>query len=146
MRTSQPPDEDIVVLLKSFSRRRITRILMYGFLAAGAIVSAIAPSAVLVEQSNSTIAIVWSFSFGIAALTCLVGSIFDRWIAEYTMLPLLATTLIAFGIAMVGQAQGDVGWRIIPYAFFFSAFALGLIARWRDVQALLAVAGHREVK
>lgn len=146
MRTSQSPDEDIVVLLKSFGRRRLTRILMYGCLAAGAIISGLAPSAVLVEQSNSTVAIVWSFSFGIASLTCLVGSIFDRWIAEYTMLPLLATTLTVFGIAMVGGAQDDVGWRIVPYAFFFSAFALGLVARWRDVQALLTVAGRMEVK
>lgn len=141
-----PPtmDEEILGFLKGITRRRISRVVMYGLLSIGAIVSAFAPSAVLTEQSSHVLAATWSVMFSIAALVCLVGSVMDRWIAEYTMIPLLSATLIVFGIALVGQSQGSEGWRLIPYAMFFSAFALGLVARWRDVQSLLRVATHLE--
>lgn len=139
-------DEEVTRFLRGLTRRRITRVLMYGLITAASVIATLAPSQVLVDQSSNAFGTVWSIAFGAAALTCMIGSIFDRWIAEYTMIPLLASSFMVFGVAMVGQAQADEAWRIVPYALFFSAFALGLVARWRDVQSLLRVATHLEDK
>lgn len=137
-------DDDIVKFLRSFTRRRLTRVVMYGLLTAGAAVSAMAPSQVLSDQSSALFVIVWTACFAAAAGACLIGSVLDRWIAEFVMIPLLSTTLIVFGIALGAQAWADDTWRVLPYAFLMNAYAFGLLARWRDVQALLRIANHME--
>ena len=130
-------EDDVFSVLRDFTRRRLTRVAMYSLLAIGSVISFFAPSQVLLDQTSSELARIWSLGFAVAALTCFIGSLFDRWIFEYIMLPLLSSTLVVFGGAMIAQAQAEDAAKLLPYFCFFVAFALGLIARWRDVQSLL---------
>ena len=131
--------DEVTDLITSFTHRRISRVVMYFLLTFGSIFSFFAPSAILLAQSSPTLTRVWSALFAIAALSCFIGSLMDRWVIEYVMIPLLASILIVFGIALFTSALANDNGLTIPYAMFFGAFAFGLFARWKDVQALLRV-------
>ncbi len=133
-------DEEILDLLNSFTHRRIARVGMYFLLFVGSMFSIFAPSEILLQQSSFGLTRAWSVLFAIAAVFCFIGSMLDRWIVEYIMIPLLGSTLMVFGIALLSSAVVEGTGLIVPYAMFFGAFACGLFARWRDVQALLRVA------
>ena len=137
-------DEEIARFLRGITKRRVSRVFMYGLVTIAAGIGIVSPSKVLMDQSSGALSLVWAIAFGVASLTCMIGSIFDRWIAEYTMIPLLSSSFMMFGVAMIGQAHQEEAWRIVPYALFFGAYSLGLVARWRDVQSLLRVASHLE--
>lgn len=124
-------------LTRLFARRRLGRSLMYALLTIGATVSFFTPSQILLQQTSPVTTAIWSLGFSIAAATCLYGSLRDKWIQEYIMIPLLSSTLVVFGIAMVGQANEEEKWLTIPYACFFFAFATGLLIRWKDVHSLV---------
>jgi len=139
MSSPQQADDAIVALLTNFTHRRISRVTMYFFLCVGSVFSIFAPSEILLNQSSSDLTRVWSILFAIAAFSCFIGSFLDRWIVEYSMIPLLGSILVVFGVALLGSAIADHTALIVPYAMFFSAFSFGLVARWRDVQALLRI-------
>lgn len=139
MSTKETYSDDVSDLILSFTHRRISRVIMYFFLSVGAIVSFFAPSAIFLDQSSVLLTRSWSLSFAIAAIVCLVGSLLDRWIFEYIMIPLLASIFVVFGIVLFTSAYSTQTALTIPYAMFFGAFSFGLFARWKDVQALLKI-------
>src|SRR5690554_5688182 len=116
-------DDNVLAVLKNATKRRISRITMYLLLSVGALISSAAPSQVVLDQSSYSVYRIWSIAFGIAAVTCLIGAISDRWFPEYTMIPLLFTTLLIFGITLISQSYEDSLWRISPYGLFFIAFS-----------------------
>lgn len=135
-------EDEVFALLDAYTRRRISRVLMYLLLFIGSIFSIIAPSVVLLEQSSTSLSRAWSMAFAVASLSCLIGSFFDRWVVEYTMIPLLFSTLIIFGVALLANSFSTGTGLTVPYACFFAAFAFGFFARWRDVQCIMRVESH----
>lgn len=133
-------DQDISDILISFTHRRISRVAMYFLLFAGSVVSIFAPSEILLQQSSSGLTRAWSCMFAVAAVSCFFGSLFDRWIVEYVFIPLLASILIVFGVALFASSFVNHSALVVPYSMFFGAFSFGLFARWRDVQLLQRVA------
>lgn len=138
-------DQDIDDLLVSLTYRRISRVAMYFMLFVGSIFSIAAPSEIFLQQSSTGLSKSWSALFAIAAVSCLIGSLFDRWVVEYVMIPLLASTLMVFGVALLGSAFTSGTAIVVPYAMFFGAFSLGLFARWRDVQSIYRVSVSLQV-
>lgn len=133
-------EEHFFKLVRLASKRRWSRIVMYGLLTVGSVVSFFAPSQVLLSQTSPTITAIWSLGFALAAFSCLLGALLDRVIYEYVMLPMLSSTLIVFGVAMLGQANSEAKLLLIPYACLFWGFAIKLYIRWRDVYTLVKAA------
>lgn len=139
MSSAKEIDDDLIKLLLSFTHRRISRVIMYLLLFVGSVFSIFAPSELLLQETSSGLAKTWSVLFAVAAVSCFVGSLMDRWFVEYVMIPLLGSIMIVFGIALLVSAVSNQTPLIVPYALFFSAFSFGLLARWRDVQSLLRI-------
>ncbi len=136
--------QEIAQTLKERQKPRWARMLMYFCLSLGGLMSQIAPSQILLDQSSSTLSSIWSFCFVIAAFVCFLGAIFDRWIAEYVMIPLLASTLFLFGTALLTESISADSLITVPYGLFFLAYGFGLITRWRDIQLLANSSTHYE--
>jgi hypothetical protein len=130
---------DDILILRAKAHRRVTRILVYAFLAAAGISSFMAPSQVVTTQSaGDMIGTIWTVLFTAAAVTCFLGSLLDRWVVEYVMLPLLYSSILVLAVIFTIQVPtNEAGVRLLPFAMLFYAFSFSLLVRWRDVQALL---------
>lgn len=138
--------EEVYTILRIKAYRRWTRVLVYFFLTASAVASAVVPSNTVESQSDGgLIGDLWTLTFGIAAIVCFVGSLIDRWYFEYMGLPMLYSSILVLAIILTVQIPSSpAGWQLLPFALLFYAFSFSLLARWRDVQAL--VKASRELR
>ena len=137
--SSEKLDEEVLILIKEFLHRRISRTIMYLLLFLSSVFSVFIEGNLLLGDISGTLIRTWSGLFALSAFLCLVGSILDRWMFEYVSIPLLGATLLMLGVAVLSTAISNNTGLVIPYSMFFGAFSFGLFARWRDVQCILRV-------
>jgi hypothetical protein len=123
--------------MRRYGVRRLGRVLMYLSLVASGSVASVYPSQLVLYQTNGKVGLFWALCLAVSAAICLYGSATDRWIGEYTGIPLLSTTMIFYGLIALKSAGHD-GYTgaLYAYGFLILGFAFGLIARWRDVQLI----------
>ena len=129
--------------MRRYGVRRVGRVLMYFSLVVSGCVATIYPSQLVQYQTNPTIGVFWSVCMTVSSAICLYGSVTDRWIGEYTGIPLLSTTMIFYGLIALKSAGHDgYSGALFAYGFLILAFAFGLFARWRDIQLIKQHAGE----
>jgi hypothetical protein len=122
-------------IILDMKRRRNLRIPMYAGLVASGIFAVVDPSELVSMQVSRLVAVVWSLAMIVSAGMCLYGSVTDKWIGEYSGLPLLASVLALYGgSAMLSVEEG--GFIILAYGLAMISFAFGLCARWKDVRLI----------
>jgi len=109
---------------------------MYLGLLGSGIFSVIEPPILIESQATAVVTSVWAFLMVGSAAGCLYGSVSDRWIGEYSALPLLFSSLGYFGFTVLISAFERDSVPVLAYALTILAFTSGLVARWRDVQVI----------
>lgn len=118
---------------------------MYAFLAAAGAGLCVSPSALVGEAVWAPVGYFWSVSLLVSGLGAFVGSLTDRWVGEFSFLPLLWTTLAFYGAVLLIKADGD--WTVIAFGYLVLGFSAGLIARWQDVRDIKKAAeGARDIE
>jgi len=119
--------------LRGLMRRRITRVVMYVGLFLAGLITTIYPSSLVIDQVGGVVVIFWSVSMMFSSALCAYGSFTDRWIGEYSGIPLLASVLALYGISAITSSVKIDSGPLLAYGVVVLAFASGLAARWKDV-------------
>lgn len=123
------------VILKELKVRRTGRILMYLGLSISGILTTLFPSRLVEDQVGGPVVLCWSLGMLVSALTCFYGAVTDKWIGEYTGIPLLASVLGLYGLSALAASDSH-SLAILAYGLIVVSFASGLVARWRDLQVV----------
>lgn len=126
------------VILKHLARRRWGRVCKYATLSLAGFYGLLYPSILVSEKIGGLTISIFSLFLLVGGFICTIGSLFDRWIAEYTMLPALMTAVAVFGVAVLLAARAGVP-EAIAYGLVILAFSFSLSARWRDVQTVVKI-------
>ncbi|QEM40894.1 MAG: hypothetical protein [Phage AS32] len=92
------------------------------------------PPQLIESQTTAKVVTAWAAGMIISSLMCLYSSVTDRWIGEYSGLPLLFSVLGLFGFAVLWSALELNSVPVCAYSFVILAFASGLVARWQDIR------------
>lgn len=111
---------------------------MYVALILAGVLTLFVPFEAIEDQVEPLVVKSWSLGLAISSISCAWGSLTDRWIGEYVGLPLLASVfgIWAFAILIAG---GLDNLPVTVFGLIILGFASGLVARWRDVQAIKRV-------
>ena len=120
--------------VRTMTIRRGGRILAYLFLAAAGGLATFGPPTLIEDQVEGWVVMAWSISLIISSISCLYGAVSDRWIGEFSGLPLLYTVLGFFGIVLFTAARETGNVPLYAYSFTILALASKLYARWQDVR------------
>ena len=121
--------------LLRYNVQRFWRGVKYALLVASGIFAAIAPSKLVTEEVGSSIALVWAIAMSISSAVCFYSPLTDKWIGEFTGIPLLAAVIALYGFSAIADAN-DQGLILMAYGLTVLAFACSLSARWLDVLAI----------
>lgn len=108
---------------------------MYLGLVLSGIFATIDPSRLVTEQVPPIVPVLWAVGMALSATCCLIGSLTDMWIGEYTGIPLLGAVLGLYGVSAV-LAAGPGNLILTAYGCVVLSFAFGLGARWTDVRSI----------
>lgn len=114
---------------------RYTRIAGYLMMAAGG-GTAFAIPAPSIQAATGWVVYLWAAFLLAGGALCAYGAVTDRWIGEYTGLPLISS---AFGVYAVVLVLGAAV-RTTAAALAFGAVALVLLDRWYDVNRVRVAA------
>lgn len=119
--------------MRHYKRFRVARIVMYALLTAAGTLTLLFPSEVVRDQVGSLVSYAWGACFALSSAGALFGTLLDRWLGEYTFLPLLFTVLFFYGSAAVIGSDSDSLPRL-AFGLLIIGFSAGLVARWQDVR------------
>lgn len=125
-------------LLNNYGVRRMARFVMYVSLMFAGGLTLFVPMTSLESEVKPWVVISWSLSLAISSTSCAWGSLTDRWIGEYVGLPLLASVFGIWALAIL-LAAGLSNLPLTIFGLIIFGFTSGLVARWRDVQAIKKV-------
>lgn len=125
------------MLLKKMDKARVMRIFMYGALVPSGVFAFLDPSKLVTEQVSYIVANAWAVCMVVSAGICLYGAITDKWIGEFTGLPLLVAVVALYGGSSI-LSYNEGKFILIAYGLTMVAFACGLLARWNDVRKIRA--------
>ena len=125
-------DEEIV---ENHHIRRQERVFAYLALVTAGILLTIEPSGIISGSVSPWIETAWSLCMIVSALICLLGSATDRWVGEYTGIPLLSSVLGLYSIAACLTAWGD-SIPLFAFGMMLGGLAFKLVARWKDVRGV----------
>lgn len=128
-------------ILRHVTIRRWSRVGMYLSLSASGFSSVLYPSLLVSDQVGKGTVVLLSAVVAGGGLVACGGSASDRWIVEFTILPILLSGLAVFGVSAILASQQQEAYPLLAYGLLLIAFSLGLFARWRDVRAVSRV--HR---
>jgi hypothetical protein len=106
---------------------------MYFFHLVAGVVALIYPVEVVRGEVGENVVTAWAVAMILAAFVCLAGAITDRWIGEYTALPLLIGVLFVYGGAGLAGAS-RYGFPSFVFGIIVCSFGFGLASRWMDVR------------
>lgn len=110
------------------------RAVMYFLMSAAGVCAVLFPSDLVKDQVGSIVVASWSLGLVLSAVTCCYGALTDKWIGEYSGLPLLAAVLFLYGCsAMLGAGFNPS--PLFAYGLIIIGVSSGLVARWLDVRA-----------
>lgn len=109
--------------------RRVARLVGYCLFALAG-VSAIVWPAPSVARATGWLVYLWAAWLAVGGLLSAAGAATDRWIGEYTGLPLLFAAFGVYGLVVVAGARS---WASSAAALVLVAIGLVLAARWQDI-------------
>lgn len=127
------PSNEGAALIHRLSVKRALRIPKYSFLCAAGFILLTDPSNIVVDQVSRPVSIAWALCMSLAALICLWGTVTDKWIGEFTGLPLLGGVLAFYGFAGLLSGRERDSLTVIAFGLIVLAFGLGAIARWSEL-------------
>ena len=116
------------------TKRRWGRVVMYLGLVFSGVFALSFPSQLVADQVSHAVSVSWGGFMVIGAGLCLFGAATDRWIGEYSGIPLLASSVAMYGGSALVSAKDLESYPLLAYGLVLISFAAGLVARWRDVQ------------
>ena len=125
-------------ILKYVAVRRWGRVGMYSFLSAAGVSSSVYPAVLVSDEVGTRTVVLLSLALTLGGFVCFVGAVTDRWLAEYSALPVLSLGLVCFGVAVIKAVDSDTK-PLIAVALLVISFSFGLAARWKDVRAISLV-------
>lgn len=121
--------------MRPHPRRRYAYAIGYLLMACAGIASACWPAPAVQTATDGVRALLytWDAFLVVGGLLSLFGAVTDRWVGEYTGLPLLGAVFAIYGVAATWAAVASG--RPTSYAGGFALAAIaGLIAgRWREL-------------
>lgn len=120
--------------VSQMNEKRVERTFMYAGLVLSGLFTSLYPSAVVTDQVGTLVTYAWSACMIGSALTCLYGSYTDKWIGEFSGIPLLATVIAFYSGALFFSAYDSGNYLVLAFGFILISFSLGLVARWKDVR------------
>jgi hypothetical protein len=108
--------------------RRWSRLAGYAMMAGGGATAFAIPTP-SIQAATGWVVYLWATFLLLGGTLCTYGAITDRWIGEYTGLPLIGA---AFGVYSAVLALG-LNIKAAAAALAFGAVALILFDRWRDI-------------
>lgn len=127
-------------IFRDLKIRRMGRVLMYAGLAVSGVLATIFPSKLVSDEVTHVVATIWAVCMIVSALICLYGAVTDRWIGEYTGLPLLASVLALYGGSALAASDSE-SLPLLAYGILVLSFAFGLSSRWKDVSEIKKASG-----
>ncbi len=118
------------------TKRRHERTAMYAGLVLSGVFTALYPSTVVTDQVGTVVTYFWSAAMISSAVTCTYGSFTDKWIGEFSGIPLLAAVLAFYSGALFLSIRENGNLLVVAFAFILLSFSFGLIARWQDVRSV----------
>lgn len=128
--------------MQKYTAIRWGRCIMYLGLFVAGILSFFFPPVLVQDQIGNEWVHVWAAFLSISSAGCMVGAMSDRWIGEYSFIPLLFTTLMLFSISAMLSANTDGG-RYLTVGLIVLALCFGLIGRRQDLSLLMKMQCHR---
>jgi hypothetical protein len=111
---------------------------MYSSLVLSGIFLMFDPSRIVTLAVPSWVGQAWTICMVASALICLYGAVTDRWLGEYTGIPLLASVMLMYGGSALSVAKDEPNnTTLIGFGLILVGFGCGLWARWKDVETLL---------
>lgn len=124
-------------------RRRVARVLAYSLWVIAGILLTASPSEIIAGNTSGYIVYVWAIFMMVGGIFSFIGAATDRWIGEYTGLPLVISTLWLYGgILTVASFTGEFSYVRLAIGLLFVSFGLKALGRWQDIRDL--VKAHRE--
>lgn len=108
---------------------------MYVGLTLSGIFALMFKSPLISDEVGSFVYSCWAVGMMVSSGLSAWGSMTDRWLGEYVGLPLLSSVLALYGISAMLAATSR-GFPILAYGLLILSCALGMLGRWRDVQAI----------
>lgn len=115
------------------NRYRRVRAVMYALLVVAGVCAVIFPSKLVQDQVGGVVVFVWSACIVVSAGGAFYGAATDKWIGEYSGLPLLSISLGLYSISAILGAGLNPS-PLFAYGLVVAAFSVGLYARWLDVR------------
>lgn len=119
-------------MLIRHERLRGARALMYGCLVFAGVCAMFFRSDLVDRQVGPVVNFIWAVCMAISSSICLYGALSDKWIGEYSGLPLLFSVLGLYGLSALFGADWNPS-PLFGYGLIVVGFSSGLIARWQDV-------------
>ena len=126
-------------LLAGMGIRRVGRVLMYGGLVLSGLFLSLHPSRLVTASVPAWVATAWAICMIVSAGICFFGAVTDRWIGEFSGIPLLSSVMALYGLSALSVVRTTEPENLTLFGFslILLSFSAGLLARWRDVQSLL---------
>lgn len=121
------------LMFRRMRRERLFRFFMYLGLVVSGIFATLYPSELVADQVVSVVVRFWATGMVLSAAICLYGALTDKWIGEFSGIPLLASVIAMYGLSAI--FSGGEGF-VIGLGFVILSFSAGLVARWFDVRKI----------
>lgn len=123
-------------MMKIHNRFRFWRAVMYFLFTLAGVLAVLFPSQLVKDQVGTLVVTLWSLGLVVSSVGSMLGAITDRWLGEYTFLPLLFSVLFLFAISSIlGVEPGNSrSYPLLAYGLIVLGLASGLVARWQDVK------------
>lgn len=125
----------------SVRSRRTWRALSYTMFAMGSFSGIYAPSQVITEVSNRHLAVTWSIIFSFSISFAVIGTLRQNMFIEFTALPAVGVSFLAYGLCLFSAAWPDDMYRI-PAGFFIFGITAFIAARYSELNG--KIKGQRD--
>ena len=100
----------------------------------------------LLVPTYGLLAEVMAWFLAVGGLFAALGAITERWVGEFTGLPLAAAAFVVLSFYIYNSGKDEVPWIAAANLCLLAAFAALLMARWRVVLAIFRVADYHALK
>lgn len=129
---------------RSPPRRRLLYTAAYALMAAAGVFAFFFPARSVQSATGplDALLVLWSVFLFVGGVTSALGSYTDRWLGEYTGLPLLASVFGVYGLGALALARPGA-WTVLAGGFAFLGIALVFMGRWAEVAHVRAEAAKQ---
>lgn len=114
------------------------RTLAYLLMGVAGVLAVLSPT---IQEQLGLIGAAMSWFLAVGGVLAFLGALTERWVGEFTGLPLLASSFAVFAVITTASSPETPFLAIANGCMLFSV-SLGLFARFREVKAVFKVVEH----